>query len=315
MSGKVGKRALYPFASVSEIVMVGAQGVLLDQGQQAVRVGTSDITLLVAGSQKMAVKNGSIIMNVDSDANPNLLKCLTLSSGENMQSTYFGVKDTGTSSTSYSWISSSRYGSGYNNLCLQSEGGNVGIGITAPTSKLTILGSTAMGAAGVPENTSTELIQAWLRPGTAGVQNAASFGITLGAQSASIDSPGKVYFQVSSSATAANIWGNTPDKVTMTLTGDGNVGIGTVSNGGNARLDVRSAGDGSSTANWITALFGASNSAMDADRVVMGSYQGRAIIGAHNGAVTAWRGLTISCLLYTSPSPRDRQKSRMPSSA
>ena len=26
-------------------------------------------------------------------------------------------------------------------------------------------------------------------------------------------------------------------------------------------------------------------------------------------------GLTESCLLYTSPSPRDRQKSRMPSSA
>ena len=25
--------------------------------------------------------------------------------------------------------------------------------------------------------------------------------------------------------------------------------------------------------------------------------------------------LTLSCLLYTSPSPRDRQKSRMPSSA
>ena len=27
------------------------------------------------------------------------------------------------------------------------------------------------------------------------------------------------------------------------------------------------------------------------------------------------RGLYVSCLLYTSPSPRDRQKSRMPSSA
>ena len=29
----------------------------------------------------------------------------------------------------------------------------------------------------------------------------------------------------------------------------------------------------------------------------------------------ALHGLTRSCLLYTSPSPRDRQKSRMPSSA
>ena len=27
------------------------------------------------------------------------------------------------------------------------------------------------------------------------------------------------------------------------------------------------------------------------------------------------RGMEIACLLYTSPSPRDRQKSRMPSSA
>ena len=27
------------------------------------------------------------------------------------------------------------------------------------------------------------------------------------------------------------------------------------------------------------------------------------------------RSLSVSCLLYTSPSPRDRQKSRMPSSA
>ena len=28
-----------------------------------------------------------------------------------------------------------------------------------------------------------------------------------------------------------------------------------------------------------------------------------------------WYGLLLNCLLYTSPSPRDRQKSRMPSSA
>ena len=33
-----------------------------------------------------------------------------------------------------------------------------------------------------------------------------------------------------------------------------------------------------------------------------------------NAGVRA-EGLTYSCLLYTSPSPRDRQKSRMPSSA
>ena len=30
---------------------------------------------------------------------------------------------------------------------------------------------------------------------------------------------------------------------------------------------------------------------------------------------TATKGQAVACLLYTSPSPRDRQKSRMPSSA
>ena len=33
------------------------------------------------------------------------------------------------------------------------------------------------------------------------------------------------------------------------------------------------------------------------------------------GSVEAWANQLWSCLLYTSPSPRDRQKSRMPSSA
>ena len=49
--------------------------------------------------------------------------------------------------------------------------------------------------------------------------------------------------------------------------------------------------------------------------------------GTYNGCVeacswkitvvcsSAWEGEYISCLLYTSPSPRDRTRSRMPSSA
>ena len=35
----------------------------------------------------------------------------------------------------------------------------------------------------------------------------------------------------------------------------------------------------------------------------------------NNGEENKNQGTHISCLLYTSPSPRDRQKSRMPSSA
>ena len=34
-----------------------------------------------------------------------------------------------------------------------------------------------------------------------------------------------------------------------------------------------------------------------------------------DGGVVAWRLLWTICLLYTSPSPRDRTRSRMPSSA
>ena len=39
------------------------------------------------------------------------------------------------------------------------------------------------------------------------------------------------------------------------------------------------------------------------------------VIAHQNGAVNSFPGLVHTCLLYTSPSPRDRQKSRMPSSA
>ena len=37
--------------------------------------------------------------------------------------------------------------------------------------------------------------------------------------------------------------------------------------------------------------------------------------GKVSGLIARMRGKSDSCLLYTSPSPRDRQKSRMPSSA
>ena len=38
-------------------------------------------------------------------------------------------------------------------------------------------------------------------------------------------------------------------------------------------------------------------------------------VKAYNAATESQKGQIIPCLLYTSPSPRDRQKSRMPSSA
>ena len=47
----------------------------------------------------------------------------------------------------------------------------------------------------------------------------------------------------------------------------------------------------------------------DAGEVIDSSAGGAPLVYLHGS------GNIISCLLYTSPSPRDRQKSRMPSSA
>ena len=45
------------------------------------------------------------------------------------------------------------------------------------------------------------------------------------------------------------------------------------------------------------------------------SFYEKAIINLKKAPVTAWIGMIIVCLLYTSPSPRDVEESRMPSSA
>ena len=51
------------------------------------------------------------------------------------------------------------------------------------------------------------------------------------------------------------------------------------------------------------------------DVIVSESYFGSNDACGSGGAIYASGDVTITCLLYTSPSPRDRQKSRMPSSA
>ena len=56
---------------------------------------------------------------------------------------------------------------------------------------------------------------------------------------------------------------------------------------------------------------GASITALD----VVESHLDRVVIDVTCDAIDAEHAEAISCLLYTSPSPRDRQKSRMPSSA
>ena len=68
------------------------------------------------------------------------------------------------------------------------------------------------------------------------------------------------------------------------LTSGGNLGIGTTSP--DRRLRVAS--DGS---NWISGVFGGNGGT---DQVVVGNYGGRASIGAHNNALSAWASLSIN---------------------
>ena len=53
------------------------------------------------------------------------------------------------------------------------------------------------------------------------------------------------------------------------------------------------------------------------DEIIADAYERLGLVGTAGHQIkTARRSLNILfCLLYTSPSPRDRQKSRMPSSA
>ena len=50
-------------------------------------------------------------------------------------------------------------------------------------------------------------------------------------------------------------------------------------------------------------------------RVHTGSIRGLCAGWYTEQEIAVWTGRLVACLLYTSPSPRDRQKSRMPSSA
>jgi hypothetical protein len=137
-------------AQTGEIVMVGANGVLIDQGSQALRVGTSAITAITNGIDRIKI---------------------------------------------------------------------------APSLPIYTYGETRLGSSGSIDS-SMELMNIWERRGTAGVQNACSFGLTVGAKDANIASAAKVNFALNSGAAQSNAWGSVPDVNVMTLLGNGNVGIG-----------------------------------------------------------------------------------------
>ena len=68
-------------------------------------------------------------------------------------------------------------------------------------------------------------------------------------------------------------------------------------------------GGGAKGAYQVGAYFALMEMGFDFSKIVGTS------IGAFNGAMFAQGDAYECCLLYTSPSPRDRQKSRMPASA
>ena len=51
------------------------------------------------------------------------------------------------------------------------------------------------------------------------------------------------------------------------------------------------------------------------DAVIVGNFVSKEALAAVGGSTAQLINLLIGCLLYTSPSPRDRTRSRMPSSA
>ena len=95
---------------------------------------------------------------------------------------------------------------------------------------------------------------------------------------------------------------------TLTLTTDYTVGYSNNTNVGTATVTVTGAGNytGTKTQNFI--IVAKSASALSIDAIADQIYTGSAL----TPTVVVKDG---SCLLYTSPSPRDRTRSRMPSSA
>jgi hypothetical protein len=93
-----------------------------------------------------------------------------------------------------------------------------------------------------------------IRPVNPSVQNGTSFGLHLGSLDTGINSKSRIHFNLSGSPGAGNTWGYIPDVSVMTLTGAGNVGIGSTLP--TAPLDV--VGDITTTGNITTTNTGTS---------------------------------------------------------
>ena len=114
---------------------------------------------------------------------------------------------------------------------------------------------------------------------------------------------------ITNSATGANAFGNVAVSGQTTVAADGTNDTLTLTAGTGITLTTDSTNDGITITNSATGANAFGNIAVSGQSTVAAD--------STNDTVTfvAGSNMTITCLLYTSPSPRDKRQSRMPSSA
>jgi hypothetical protein len=223
-------------------------------------LGAEHLTIDVAGAyfgnvgigttaplEKIDVRDGAIQAKQTIDYNTAGTKdLLTLGLNKNTSdfnqiTSYVWQAEKGANATSIklnllSQAADGSYGSNYDNATVTRTpamtfyNGNVGIGTTAPDSKLQITGSA------MSTNIETQELVRFQRDGVGGVRNGTSSGIRTGSFETGISGRGRMDLMVSGWPVAGNNWGSIPNINVMSLNGDGNVGIGTTAP--NAKLEV-----------------------------------------------------------------------------
>lgn len=158
--------------------------------------------------------------------------------------------------------------------------GNLGLGVQTATTKLDVAGAVkiADGTQGVGKVLTSDAngLASWQTPTGGG-------GITGSGAAGNLT----FWTGTTTLGTNANLfWNNTNARL--------GVGTATPANkvdiNGAGGLRVSTTNPGSGTADWIAGNYGATTG----DRIVMGNLLGKATIGAHNNALTAWAPLIIN---------------------